>query len=316
MAAFTSLSLIGSAIGWGSGRLLGESGPRSLRDFGLDRQLQELGLIAVWHDIVEAQPHLSDYALEHQNDALPFVAAHAARLASAVRAVVASSQLPVTIGGDHSTAIGHYAGLVHGLAAQSRSAIASGEITPPAASTQILGIIWIDAHADCNRPETSPSMACHGMALATVMGHGAPELTRLTLQEYIQPAHVCLIGTRAVDPGEQQFLERHQIRVFSPAELSQRGIAAVLNDAVAIATHGTAGFGLSIDLDAFDLVDAPGVAIPEPDGLRVEQVLPELSVLIRHPQLLGIEISEYVPEHDVDQKTARLVRDLLSLRRR
>ncbi len=279
------MALIGSAIGWGSGRLAGEAGPQALQAFGLGR----------WAALLEAQPKLAQHRLGQQLEALPWVAAHARNLADAVERVVNAGQLPVTLGGDHSTAIGHYAGLSRALAAPER-----------------LGIIWIDAHADCNRPETSPSMACHGMALAAVLGEGFPELTQLGQGARVLPQNVCLIGTRSVDPGEQRFLEQRCIRVFAMDEVQRRGLAAVLAEALAIATQDTAGFGLSLDLDAVDPEDAPGVAFREPNGLRAAELLGSVAGLLGHAQLLGLEISEYAPEFDQDGKTARLVQALLA----
>jgi arginase len=323
-----SVALIGSAISWGSSRLLGEAGPRSLQAWGFDQILQTRGIAAHWYQIVEAQPKCSNHTLTHQIEALPFVAAHAQQLASAVYQAMTCAQFPVTVGGDHSTAIGHYAGLIQHLATQFTQSAAketrdrlSDSSTPSDTSrldtdinTPHLGIIWIDAHADCNRLETSPSMACHGMALAAVLGYGAPELTQWFSQRPIRPENVCLIGTRAVDPGEQEFIDRHQIRVFSPADIQQRGWAVVLNEAVAIATHNTQGFGLSIDLDAFDPIEAPGVAFPEPNGIYAADFQNILPMLLYHANLIGIEISEYAPERDIEYRTAHLISDLLSSR--
>lgn len=327
MNYFKSVALIGSAISWGSSRLLGESGPRSLHAFGLDQILQTRGVAAHWYQIVEARPKRSDHTLTHQIEALPFVAAHAQRLASAVYQAMTCDQFPVTVGGDHSTAIGHYAGLIRHLAAQvTQSAAEETRDRPSDASsrsdtscladidTPHLGIIWIDAHADCNRLETSPSMACHGMALAAVLGYGAPELTQWFGRRPIRPENVCLIGTRSVDPGEQEFIDQHQIRVFSPADIQQRGWVAVLNEAVAIATHNTQGFGLSIDLDAFDPLEAPGVAFPEANGVHAAEFQTSLPMLLQHTRLIGIEISEYAPECDIEHQTAHLISNLLSSR--
>jgi arginase len=289
------IALIGSAIGWGSGKLAGENGPGVLQHFGLERELQARGITARWQAIVESHPLISDYALGDRAEAIPFVAAHTRNLASIVKQAVESGKLPVTLGGDHSTAIGHYAGLTERL-------------TP----VERIGIVWLDAHPDCNVPETSPSMACHGMALSAVLGYGAAELARSPALLRVRPENVCLVGTRSIDDGEREFIARHAIKVFSISEIERRGLRSVFEEALSIVTKNTVSFGLTIDLDALDPIDAPGVAFPEPNGIRGAELIAALPLLLRHSSLLGIEISEYAPEFDSQLQTARLASDILS----
>ena len=290
------VALIGSAIGWGSSKLAGEDGPAALRDWGLAERLAGAGVAADWAEVLAAEPTLADRTIDRPADALPFVGAHVRRLADAVLAWAWRDRLPVTIGGDHTTAIGHYAGLVRAVPRGGR-----------------LGIVWIDAHPDLNTPETSPSMAYHGMALAAILGHGDPNLAPPALRwGRIKPANVALIGCRSLDDGERHFIEANGLRVFGIAEVRKRGLADVLAEAVATATAGTMGYGLTIDLDAIDPADAPGVAFPEPGGLPAEDVAAALAGLKDDHRLTGIEISEYHPPADRDHRTAEVVARLLT----
>ena len=290
------VALIGSAIGWGSSKLAGEDGPAVLRDWGLAARLAAAGVAADWAEMLAAEPSVAAHKIDRPTDALPFIGAHVRRLADAVLAWTWRDRLPVAIGGDHTTAIGHYAGLV-------RAVPRGGK----------LGIVWIDAHPDLNTPETSPSMAYHGMALAALLGHGDPNLAPPALRwGRIRPANVALIGSRSLDDGERHFIEANGMRVFSVDDVRKRGLVQVLAEAVATATDGTMGYGLTIDLDAIDPEDAPGVAVPEPGGLMVDDVISALAGLRDDTRLVGVEISEYHPPADQDHRTADVVARLLT----
>ena len=119
------------------------------------------------------------------------------------------------------------------------------------------------------------------------------------------------IGARSYEAGELTLLERLGVRIVYMEEIHRRGLPAVLGDAVAIATSGTSGFGITIDLDGFEPEDAPGIGLKTPDGLRCDEMLPALATLAGRADLLAIEIVEYVPELDIDHRTAKLARDLL-----
>ncbi|MGP1396400.1 MAG: arginase [Inquilinaceae bacterium] len=274
------VALIGAATSEGSGRFLGAGGPAALRAYGLADRLTACGRPADWDTILasDAAPE----PLVHPADALPRVAAFNRRVADAVAAIAASGRLPVTIGGDHSYAIGHYAGMTRGLPASARA-----------------GLLWIDAHADCNTVETSPSGACHGMTLAATLGIGHPDLTVVNGgPSRIDPAHVALIGPRAIDAGERTFLSDMGLRLFAMDEIARRGLDAVMDEALDIVALAPSGFGLSIDLDAVDPTEAPAVAVPEPGGLSAAALIAALTKVAARPGLLGIELAEYVPELD------------------
>jgi hypothetical protein len=142
-----------------------------------------------------------------------------------------------------------------------------------------LGLLWIDAHMDAHRPHTSPSGNLHGMPLACLLGHGEPALATLAGAPALAPAHVCLVGVRSYEAEEAQLLEQLGVRVFLMDEVRRRGLPAVLREAHAVVTRGTAGFGVTLDVDAVDPQEAPGVGTPAPGGLRAGSLLAELERL-------------------------------------
>jgi arginase len=176
-----------------------------------------------------------------------------------------------------------------------------------------LGLVWIDAHMDMHVPETSHSGFIHGMPLAALLGRGAAELTGLAGDTpAIDPRHVCLVGIRSFEPEEMALAERLGVRVIQMDEVRRRGVRVSLAEAHAIASAGTAGYGVSLDLDGLDPRDAPAVATPEPGGIRASDLQARWSELTADARCLGAEIVEYNPYHDGARVTERTIQRLLA----
>ncbi|HKF73186.1 MAG TPA: arginase family protein, partial [Stellaceae bacterium] len=173
------------------------------------------------------------------------------------------------------------------------------------------GLIWMDAHLDAHTVETTPSMNAHGMSAAVLLGHGLPEFLKVG-GGALRPEHLCYVGVRSYEVAEWALLRRLGVRIFYMEEVHERGLAAVMADALAIATRGTRGFGLTIDLDGFDPADVPGVGLPVAGGLRGTEAAAVLRGIARDPRLRAVEIVEYAPALDRDHRTAQLVVDLLA----
>ncbi|MEK6750124.1 MAG: arginase [Pseudomonadota bacterium] len=229
-------------------------------------------------------------------DALAVVTALAQRVAQQTRLWVAHGHAFVVVGGDHSCAVGTWSGAAHGMRARGP-----------------LGLIWIDAHMDGHTPETSPSGALHGMPLAILLGHGPHDLTQLAgALPTLQARHVWLIGVRSYEAQEQQRLTELGVNIVYMPEVKARGIVSVLMQARAELARATAAYGVTIDLDAVDPVDAPGVGCPEPGGIHADDLLAGLRGMGHDPCVVGLEIAELNPRYDPTQKTALLARDLLA----
>ncbi|MBI1285074.1 MAG: arginase [Thiobacillus sp.] len=216
------------------------------------------------------------------------VATLCARLADEVSGALRAGHFPLVVGGDHSCAIGTWSGVHHALAGKGP-----------------LGLIWIDAHMDSHTFATTPSGQIHGMPLACLLGHGDALLTSIEgPQAKLRPEHVCLIGVRSFEVGEAELLHRLGVRVFDMGEIRRRGLAEVFDEALAIVRRGTAGFGVSVDLDALDPGEEPGVGTPVPGGLRRDALADALSHLRGDPAFVAMEIVEYNPRRDRRHATA------------
>jgi arginase len=280
-----AVALIGAAIGEGARDVRTRAGPGSLRRWGLGARLAARGRPVRWGPIVRSDPAL------RPRGAMAVVAEFSVRLAAAVGAAIDAGRLPVVIGGDHSCAVGTWS-----------AASAALRRADPAAR---LGLVWIDAHLDAHTPQTSESQRPHGMPIASLLGHGPSGLTRVVdAVPKLRPADLVLIGPRSWERGESELLQRLGVRVIDAAEVARRGFADCLAEAVARVTAATAGWGVSIDLDALDPVDAPGTGYRVADGLRVAAVSAALHGLGRDSRFVAAELVEYNPMLDRDRITA------------
>ena len=277
------IAIIGVASGIGASDPGCGDGPGVLEAIGVAEKLRSADRQAAWKTTISP--------LEG-SDKVAVVAECASRLASAVSATLTAGDFPILIGGDHSCAIGSWRGVAQALAGKP------------------LGMLWIDAHLDSHTPDTSHSGALHGMPLACLLGVGPEKLTDGAT--ILQPQHVAVIGARSFEPEEYALLKGLGVRVFFMEEIARRGLDDVMQEALTIVQNGTAGFGLSLDLDAIDPLDAPGVSTPSPSGLRATELASVLARLRDHPGLLALEIAEYDPYRDEDGKTVSVVIELLS----
>ena len=281
------IQIIGAASGRGAKDQRCAQGPRALREHGLLSYLQARHAGIAWNDTIVAGARAGD-------DAAIAVSGVCKRLAQRVKACVGRGELPLVLGGDHSCAIGTWKGAAQALRPRGP-----------------LGLIWIDAHMDAHTPLSTPSGALHGMPLACLLGHGERSLTAIGGGITLQPQHICLIGVRSFETGEAALLRKLGVRIYFMPEVARRGLSAVVSEALTIVTTGCAGFGITLDLDALDPHDAPGVGSPVAGGLRSVELAAALPRVAMHPALSAIEIAEYNPERDRDCRTARVVMQLL-----
>ena len=176
-----------------------------------------------------------------------------------------------------------------------------------------IGLIWVDAHSDMNTPGTSPSGNVHGMPLAVLTGHG-PQVLRSLADGYpaVRPENVSMIGVRQIDPAERDIILSSGTRVFTMSEVDERGIAPCVDEAIARASAGTAGFHLSYDLDSLDPMVAPGVGTPVPGGLTFREGHLICEKVARSGGLLGLEVVELNPVLDAQNRTAQMAVGLIA----
>jgi len=279
--------VLGVASGLG-GRDPGAAlGPAALRRAGIVRRLRARGTDAAWSGTIAPAPgpHASAY------DA---IAPMCSRLAARVGAIVTGGARPLVLGGDHACAVGTWSGVRAALPRPAR-----------------LGLVWIDAHLDSHTPQTSHTGRLYGMPLAALLGYGDPRLTGCGFTgPKLLPGDVAIVGARSYESEERALLDRVGVRVIGMDEISRRGVAWALAEAVAIASRRTAAFGITLDLDAIDPRDAPGVGTPAVDGLRAAPLVAALDTACAGRAPAALEIVELNPGRDRGGVTCDLAIEL------
>jgi arginase len=208
---------------------------------------------------------------------------------------VAKNQPFLVLGGDHSCALGSWAGVLAALPAQ-----------------QPFGLLWLDAHMDAHTIETSHSKNPHGMPLAYLLGQGEQGLFfGSSIKRYLDPTRVCLLGVRSFEVEEEQLLSSLGVQVFKMDDIKQQGLNNIFNKAFKIIGKGKSPYGVSIDIDGFDPKQAPGTGAPVSGGLDVLGCCQALSALQNDPHLVGVEIAEYDPSRDRDNLTQQVICSLV-----
>jgi arginase len=201
------------------------------------------------------------------------------------------------LGGDHSVAIGTVSGVSRALRKKKKA----------------LGLIWIDAHADMNTPQSSPSGNVHGMPLACIIGRGPRELTEIfQYSPKVEPKNVVLVGIRNVDELEKKVVQDSGVRVFTMRDIDERGLRVVMTEAVEIASSGTAGFHVSLDMDAVDPVAAPGVGTPVKGGFTYREAHLAMEIVCDSGGMVSMEVVEVNPVIDEVNRTAELAVELVT----
>jgi arginase len=211
--------------------------------------------------------------------------------------VLTRGSMPVVLGGDHSIAMGTIAGL-------SRFHRHRGGR---------IGLIWFDAHGDMNTPDTSPTGNIHGMPLAAALGFGEPSLTELAGERpMVDAANAAVVGLRDVDVAERETIRESGIGAFTMRDIDERGMRAVMEDAIRRASAGTAGIHVSFDLDGVDPEHAPGVGTPSPGGFSYREAHLAMEMLADTGRVMSAELVEVNPILDQRNGTARLGVGLLA----
>jgi arginase len=173
-------------------------------------------------------------------------------------------------------------------------------------------LIWIDAHTDMNTPESSPSGNVHGMPLACCIGQGPQELTNIFgYSPKIDPANVALVGIRSVDGQERDIVQRSGVHAFTMRDIDERGMRSVFEEAIRIAGNGTAGIHVSLDMDAVDPREAPGVGTPVEGGITYREAHLAMEMLGDTGRMTSLEVVEVNPVIDDANRTAILAVQLV-----
>ena len=289
--------VIGVPMDLGAGRRGVDMGPSAIRIGGIHRSLERLGYRVEDIGNLDVRiPEQTDCGEEKQMF-LDEIAQVCRKLARSVFEALEDGCLPLVLGGDHSLA----AGSVAGSASFHRE------------HDEKIGLIWIDAHADMNLPETSPSGNVHGMPLAAIVGLGPPELGEIEgFSPKVDPAHVTVIGARSIDRRERDNIQRSGVRVITMKELDMRRMNLAMEEALDRATQGTAGFHCSFDLDVVDPQVAPGVGTPVLGGVTYRESHLAMEMVADSKKMISLELVEVNPVLDVQNATGLLGVELIS----
>ncbi|GMA61243.1 arginase [Alicyclobacillus fastidiosus] len=287
------LRIIGVPSDLGQGRRGVDMGPSAIRYAGLSAALERLGYKV--EDLGNINVPTPEMKEQNQNTKLRYlheVTEVANNLCGMVSQVVSEGHLPIILGGDHSIAIGSLAGMAQ-------------------ANTNF-GVIWFDAHGDMNTEQTTPSGNIHGMPLAVSLGYGHDELVTIGgLKQKVKPENVVLVGIRSIDEDEARLIREAGIRCYTMAEIDRRGMAQVMAEAIEIATNGTDGIHLSLDLDSLDPMFAPGVGTPVYGGVTYREGHLAMEMLAASDSLVSVDVVEVNPILDEHNRTAIMAVELV-----
>jgi arginase len=281
------IDIIGVPIDLGADRRGVDMGPSAIRYAHLHQRLKELGHILEDKGNIEVPIletcQITDPKLKYLDCIVPM----GRRVAGAVATSIQGGRFPLVLGGDHSLSLGSVRG---------------------AAKRHRLGLIWVDAHADFNTPETTPSGNIHGMPLAALCGLGDPRLVCLwdETPPVLNPKRVAIIGARELDPGEKQNLRETGVMVQSMEQIDRIGMGSALEKAIDHVSREVDGLYLSLDMDALDPRHAPGVGTPVPGGLTYREAHLVCEVIAETGKMIGMEIVEVNPILDVQNQTSIL----------
>ena len=281
------IDIIGVPIDLGADRRGVDMGPSAIRYAHLQKELEKLGYTVEDKGNVEVpiaeMCAITDPKLKYIDCIVPM----SRRVAGAVATSVQNGNLPVVLGGDHSLSLGSIRG---------------------AAKHKKIGVLWVDAHADFNTHETTPSGNIHGMPLSALCGLGAPELIQLWDEStpVIDPENVAIIGARDIDEGEKRNLSQAGVMVMSIEQVDRFGLVASVEKAIERISRDVDGIYLSFDMDVMDPRHAPGVGTPVTGGLTYREAHLICELVAENGKLIGMDVVEVNSILDVQNQTALL----------
>lgn len=286
------IRILGVPLDMGASRRGVDMGPSAIRVAGLEARLEALGHhVEDGGNIKVEQPETQSTGSKDARY-LKQIAETCSRTADAVVKTLEEGMTPLVLGGDHSLAAGSISGVAEFYRRRGEK----------------VGVVWIDAHSDINTPQTSPSGNVHGMPLAALLGLGPAELSELYgYAPKIAPENTVLIGVRDIDSAERENIRRAGVgEVYTMRDIDERGMRAVVEEALRAAGRGTAGYHVSLDMDWIDPEDAPGVGTPVRGGATYREAHLAMEIIADHGRLLSFEMVEVNPILDEHNRTADL----------
>jgi arginase len=271
-------------------------GPAAMRVADVSDRIEKLGFRVAREIEINVPPSVCWWDKPSSARCVPEIADVSLEISSAVEGALADGTIPITIGGDHSLAIGSIAGVSNYYRQQK----------------QDYGLIWFDAHGDINTPDTSHSGNVHGMPLAISLGTGDPRLTELHgYSPKVEGKRSVLIGIRDIDEAERDIIGKSGITAFTIRDIDHLGLGRVTDLALGAVGADVSGIHLSFDIDVLDPEVAPGVSTPARGGLTYREAHLALTLLAESQLVRSIDIAELNPAFDMQNRTADLSVELI-----
>ncbi|MBK5257422.1 MAG: arginase [Vicinamibacteria bacterium] len=291
------IRVIGAPLDLGAGHRGVDMGPSAFRVAGIHQAVRDLGIAIEDFGDIEAEVAETREPGNPNLKYLKEIRATCVTLRNVVSRTMDDGMIPVVLGGDHSIAMGTIAGVSRHFRKRKEKA----------------GLVWLDAHADANTEHTSPTGNIHGMPMAVCLGLGARELLSIydAKGPMIEGDRAAIIGLRSVDIKERANVAQVGIGAFTMRHIDERGMRAVMEASIQRAMNGTAGIHVSIDLDAVDPDEAPGVGTPSPGGISYREMHLAMEMLSDTNRVCSVELVEVNPILDRANQTAKLGVELL-----
>lgn len=298
-----TVGIVGIPLGFCAGQAGSELGAMAIRladirGKRLVEHIKDLGYeVNDYNDLTIVCPE-GAASIEDNPKYLPEMLAACATMSEAVRQIFDAGEFPVVLGGDHSIAMGTFSGI------SSFFRDAGKEV----------GLIWFDAHADMNTPETSPSGNLHGMPLAVLLGRGEESLVNLNgFAPKLKPEHLAHVGARDLDLGEKQLIRELGIReqFFTMSDIDKRGMTGCVEEAIKVASRAKDGFIVTFDVDVIDPRFAPGSGTLVRGGITYREAHLALEIIAAHGGMRSFEIVEVNPTLDTANITVELAGELI-----
>jgi len=300
---YKKVGIVGVPLGYGAGMTGSELGVSAMRlsrvrGHTLAEHIAHLGYEVIDHGDVEiAHPAIPNAPGNPKHLAEMLISSGS--VMTMIESVLAAGEFPVILGGDHCIAIPTFSA----ISAHSRQA-SKGDV----------GLIWFDAHADINTPDTSPSGNIHGMPLAVILGEGHPDLVSLGgYSPKLNHEYFAHVGLRDPDDGERLMIDKLGLkdRFFTMSDIDSRGMAACVRDAIEIASRAPGGYAVTFDVDCLDPTFAPGSGTLVRGGLTYREAHLALEMIARDGALVSFEVVEVNPLLDQSNITVELACELI-----
>jgi len=273
-----------------------DMGPSALRVGGLAQQLKSMGhQVEDIGNVLVKQPEEQHYG-EKRAKYMAEIVETAKGVSQIVEKTLDDGLIPLVMGGDHSVAMGTIGGVSSFFRKKEKR----------------IGLLWLDAHADMNTPESSPSGNIHGMPLAAIAGYGPDDLTQLAgPKPMVNPHNICIVGVRDIDAKERRIIKESGVHAFTMRDLDERGMREVMAEAIRFASDETDGIAVSLDLDFVDPADAPGVGTPVRGGVTYREAHLAMEMIADTRSVVSLEVVEVNPVIDQHNQTALLSIELV-----